>query len=240
MSNSPRFLLLDIPPKGTSATLDAEQSSHCVRVLRLKAGSTIHVIDGKGLLATAEVVTPHPHKTLIKITDIQVFTSKSQIHLVFGLTKPHSLDLIFKKCTELSVASFQPLITEHSFHREHFNSERWLKLVIEACKQSQEVFFPVIHPPKSFWDWKRTRVSDTKLLVCDEEKRGATPADWSGPLEVLIGPEGGWSETERKDLEQTHFASWLGLGQNRLRAETACLAALAIIKWNSGEFKCGA
>lgn len=239
MSNIPRFLLLDIPLVGGSATLDAEQSSHCVRVLRLKSGVPIHLIDGKGTLATAEIEQPHSRETLVRITEHRTFDSKSKIHLVFGMTKPQSLDFIFKKCTEIGLASFQPLITDHSFHRDRFNPERWLKLVIEACKQSQEVFFPEIHSPKSFSDWIRTRKESSRLVICDEEKRARKTINWESPLEILIGPEGGWSATERNELEKTTSSQWLGLGKNRLRAETACLTALTIAKWNSGELRCG-
>lgn len=239
MSNLPRFLLLDIPQVGGSASLDAEQSSHCVRVLRLTSGAPIHLIDGKGTLAKAEIEQPHSRETLVRITEHRIFNSKSKIQLVFGMTKPQSLDLIFKKCTEIGLASFQPLITDHSFHRDRFNPERWLKLVIEASKQSQEVFFPEIQSPKSFPDWIRTRADNSRIIICDEEKRGGETIDWAGPLEVLVGPEGGWSEQERKVLENNASSQWLGLGKNRLRAETACLAALTIAKWNSGELRCG-
>lgn len=238
MSPLPRFLLLDIPERGGVAFLDPEQSSHCARVLRLSNGSQIQLINGKGSEAIAEITEAHSHKTVIKVLELKHSTFRSQIHLVFGLTKPQSLDFIFKKCTEIGVASFQPLITDHSLHRTHFNQERWLKLVIEACKQSQEIFFPEVHSPQDFSVWLKKRNPQNHLIICDEDSRSGAPSKWSLPLAVLIGPEGGWSVSERLLLKDAENSSWLGLGKNRLRAETACLAALTILKWNSGELSC--
>lgn len=239
MSNNPRFLLLDIPPQGSSAVLDSEQSAHCVRVLRKKTGDLIDLINGKGIIGKAEIVDPHPYKTLLKIVDLRIFSSRSKIHLVFGMTKTQSIDFILKKCTELGVSSFQPLITEHSLKREFFNQTRWLKLTVEACKQSQEVFFPEVFSPIDFSDWLAKRDSNMSLLVCDEGERQTNLTHWGLPVEILVGPEGGWSQFERNELKNLSNSSKLGLGKNRLRSETACLAALAIVKWNSGEIQCG-
>ncbi|MFM8268625.1 MAG: RsmE family RNA methyltransferase [Pseudomonadota bacterium] len=235
MLNNPRFLSLEIPPIGSVLTLDEEQSSHCVRVLRLRAGENLSVIDGKGNLADGVILDANPKRTTIEIKFIRTVEQSSQLQVVFGLTKPAALELIFRKCTEVGIHSFQPLITDHSLHPGSWNEERWQKIVVEACKQSQEIWFPQICPPITLNSWLKSRDINRSLIVCDEEFRnGSKGAPVISPADILIGPEGGWSEAER-DLLQKMKVSFLGLGPNRLRAETACLVALTLVKSRLGE-----
>ncbi|NBX82962.1 RsmE family RNA methyltransferase, partial [bacterium] len=155
--------------------------------------------------------------------------------LVFGITKPIALESILKKCTELGIASFQPLVTDHSLHPGSWNADRWNKVIVEACKQSQELWFPALAEPLTFSNWLSQRNALHSLIVCDENER--TPSlthPLKTPVEILIGPEGGWSVLERERLKSLNGTS-LGLGKNRLRADTACLVALALTKNAVGE-----
>lgn len=235
MSNNPRFLSAEIPALGGSITLNDEQSAHCIRVLRLKLGDGVSVINGKGCLAEGVLSDPNPRKTVIELKSVQNFEKASHVQLAFGITKPASLELIFRKCTELGVSSFQPLITDHSLHPGSWNHDRWHKIVVEACKQSQEVWFPEVLSPVNLKEWLKQRALNRSLVLCDElHRKSEKDFGSSGPTDILIGPEGGWSETERTLIaNQNHFV--LGLGPNRLRAETACLVALALVKMRLGE-----
>jgi len=235
MSNNPRFLSAEIPEVGGSLTLSDEQSAHCTRVLRLGSGDCVSIINGKGVLAEGTIAVSHPHKTVVQLNSTENFQRNSHVQLAFGITKPASLELIFRKCTELGTASFQPLITDHSLHPGSWNHDRWYKIVVEACKQSQELWFPEILSPISLKDWLQTRQKNRVLVFCDENfRKSAKELVSQAPADLLIGPEGGWSETERTLLkEQEPFV--LGLGPNRLRAETACVVALALVKMRLGE-----
>jgi 16S rRNA (uracil1498-N3)-methyltransferase len=230
MSNNPRFLSPEIPNAGNPLTLDFEQSAHCVRVLRLREGDSVSVINGKGVLGEGIILEANPKRTVIEVKSLESREEASQVQLAFGLTKPAALELIFRKCTELGIASFQPLITDHSIHPESWNEERWQKIVFEACKQSQELWFPKICAPISLGTWLKERKVEHSLVICDEVFR-KTKQDpkLTSPADILIGPEGGWSEAERKQFAGLKPLS-LGLGPNRLRAETACLVALALVK----------
>jgi 16S rRNA (uracil1498-N3)-methyltransferase len=230
MSNNPRFLSPEIPTVGNPLTLDFEQSAHCVRVLRLRAGDSVSVINGKGTLGEGIILEANPKRTMIEVKSIESRGEASQVQIAFGLTKPAALELIFRKCTELGIASFQPLITDHSLHPDSWNEERWHKIVVEACKQSQELWFPKIFAPISLETWLKERKLNHSLVVCDEASRKTKhELKLSSPADILIGPEGGWSEAERNQFTGLKIFS-LGLGPNRLRAETACLVALALVK----------
>lgn len=235
MSNNPRFLSLELPPIGGRVTLDPEQSAHCARVLRLQNGESIILINGQGTLGKATIVNSHPRNTQVEVVELQTASVRSEAHLVFGITKPPALETIFKKCTELGVSSFQPLVTAHSLHPSSWNSERWKKIIVEASKQCQELWFPNLLEPLSFSDWLTQRNTSSPLVFCDENERtGSVDKKLQGPVEILIGPEGGWSQEERQKLLQASVIH-LGLGKNRLRAETACLVALTLTKLQLGE-----
>ena len=235
MSNNPRFLSLEIPGRGSRVQLDPEQSAHCAKVLRLQVGAPLSLINGRGLLAEARILEAHSKKTWVEIIDLKHEPIQSAIHLVFGITKPIALESILKKCTELGIASFQPLVTDHSLHPGSWNADRWNKVIVEACKQSQELWFPALAEPLTFSNWLSQRNALHSLIVCDENER--TPSlthPLKTPVEILIGPEGGWSVLERERLKSLNGIS-LGLGKNRLRADTACLVALALTKNAVGE-----
>lgn len=235
MSNNPRFLSLELPVTGSSLTLDEEQSAHCVRVLRLKTGDPISVINGKGGLGEGILLEANPKRTIVELKSVETVERSSQIQLAFGLAKPAALELIFRKCTEIGIASFQPLITDHSLHPDSWNQDRWQKIVVEACKQSQELWFPHIFSPIPLTTWLNARQKERSLIVCDERfRRGQKEFVLASTADVLIGPEGGWSEAERAQFQGMNLFC-LGLGKNRLRAETACLVALALVKLRLGE-----
>jgi len=235
MSNNPRFLSPEIPSIGSTLTLDSEQSAHCVRVLRLREGDSVSVINGNGCLGEGIIREANPKRTMIEVKSVESQGTASQVQVAFGLTKPIALELIFRKCTELGIASFQPLITDHSLHPDSWNEERWQKIVVEACKQSQELWFPKIFAPISLETWLKERPAEHALVICDEVfRKTQSHIKLSAPTDILIGPEGGWSESERKLFSGLNPFT-LGLGPNRLRAETACLVALALVKSRLGE-----
>jgi 16S rRNA (uracil1498-N3)-methyltransferase len=235
MLKNPRFLSPEIPSIGKTLILDEKESAHCCRVLRMSMGDKISVIDGKGTLAQASILEAHPRKTKVEIQSLSFTERLSKVSIAFGLVKPQSLELIFKKCTELGIRSFQPLITDHSLHPESWNSERWQSIVEEACKQCQELWFPEMKQPLSLKTWCSNRLKDSNLVLCDELLRKPKLTSFSSiSTDVLVGPEGGWSDAER-ELFETLPIRKLGLGVNRLRSETACIVAVTLVKSYIGE-----
>lgn len=211
--------------------LNPEQSRHLARVLRLREGNSILLINGEGQSAEAIVTSSSPKCSQVDILSVCTEPARSRITLCFGVPKPKALDFIIHRCTEVGVAAFQPLITRQSLGAYAWNTERWRKILIEVCKQCEQPYLPKLLAPKSLEIWLKERDGDHVLVGCFEQRRHSNPI----PLEprrdydLLVGSEGGWSEGEML-LLISNGAQPLGLGKNRLRTETAALVAVALLK----------
>ena len=232
-----RILYADPLVAGESVTLSADQSHHLARVLRAKIGERIELVGGGGTLAQATLVEVSPRRCLARVESVQVHEPQSKICLAFGIPKSGALDFILHKVTELGVAGFQPLITRHSLAGSHWNLSRWERVIAEVAKQCQLVHFPFLSNPLSLENWVKSRATKRWLILCDENQREAPlskqPESISA-VDLVLGPEGGWAEEETLAL-QRQGASLLGLGQQRLRCDTAALVAMALVKSRLGE-----
>lgn len=233
-----RFLFRGELKPSFEVQLSAEESHHLSKVLRLTEGTEIELINGLGVTATATILEISKKGTLCRVTEVKTETQRNKIHLVFAIPKSNALDFIIHRCTELGVASFQPVLSHHSLKVSNWNEDRWKKVIFEVAKQCQDSFFPVVHPPVELKKWLVSRSQtqpNRKLIYCDENSREGELEKLASGLEceLLIGAEGGWSELERTEFAKTGLA--LGLGKNRLRAETASLVALTLLKQQLGE-----
>lgn len=233
---TPRFFCEAFSKDGL-VVLEREESHHLVRVLRLQAGDPVTLIDGKGNVGQALVEVANPKGAEVKVTAISHSAPHSTVVLGFGIPKGPAQDFIFRRVTEVGLLAFQPLGTEHSLKAKEFNEERWHRVIPEIAKQCQETHFPEVRPALSLEKALALFDSDC-VYFCDEAQRDrpAEPATSAQrrPKLLLIGPEGGWSTRER-ELIQAKGAHVLSLGINRLRAETACLVAVALLKERLGE-----
>lgn len=230
-----RFLLDDTLVSGVDAELSDEESHHLLRVLRGGVGDRVILVNGTGEQAEAIVTAVNAKRVTVHIES--VLTSdreRSRVHLCFGIPKNAAFDFILHRATELGVASFQPLETQHSLRLNEWKEERWSRVISEVCKQCQELYFPVLQPPVSLSAWAEKRNLGYGLVLCDENQRNAPPIQFDSDVYLLVGPEGGWSEEERKWLRSLGSVS-LGLGKNRLRIETATLVGATLTKKMLGE-----
>jgi len=215
---------------GAEVVLSADESHHLARVARLTEGEEIELIDGRGGVAGAKIVEANHKRTKVKVIRVDEITAVSKLILAFGIPKANASEFLFHRCTELGVAGFQPLVTAHSLHPKEWNQERWERVVAETCKQCQEARFPTVLPPLKLEDWLHKRDKDSQLVYCYEEERAGAPKALAAKTTYLvIGPEGGWSAAEVA-LFRKHGGLSLGLGRNRLRAETASLVAATLTK----------
>lgn len=217
---------------GSDVGLTQEESHHLGHVLRLQISDRVHLVNGKGTLAWGVVKRIAKGKALITIEEKKSFSQKNRIWLVFGIPKSSALDFIIRRCTEVGVAGFQPLLTSRSL-RGSMHLERWKRVITEVCKQSEELFFPVLHSPLILENWLETREKSRTLIFCSEHARleplNTVPSD----IDLVIGPEGGWGPEEITRLNSIGFP--FGLGENRLRTETAALIATALLNsWTKG------
>lgn len=213
----------------TSLTLPEEESLHCAKVLRMKAGDPILITDGKGIFYDAIVALPHQKHTTVEILS-QTKAEKSwkpRIHIAFAPTKNiDRTEWFVEKATEIGIDVFTPLLTRHS-ERKEIKLARIEKILVSAMKQSQKAYLPVLNPMVPFGEFVRKSFSGQRMIAhCHEgDKKLLSQAYNRGEdALVLIGPEGDFSEQE-VDLALANKFLPISLGESRLRTETAALVA---------------
>ncbi len=226
-----------------STILDAEESNHCVRVLRHRNGEVIHVVDGVGCLYRCEIVDANPKALQFKILERQEGYGSHPYHLHMAVAPPKNIDRFewfAEKATEIGVDLITPLFGEYS-ERKVFKPERVERILVSAAKQSHKGAIPVLEPAAKVCDFLTAHATDDALrciCYCDEtaslgvEKRPLTEvlreADPARPVILMIGPEGDFS---RSEIAQAVATGWqpVSLGSSRLRIETAAIAATAAV-----------
>ena len=226
-----------------STILDAEESNHCVRVLRHRNGEVIHVVDGVGCLYRCEIVDANPKALQFKILERQEGYGSHPYHLQMAVAPPKNIDRFewfAEKATEIGVDVITPLFGEYS-ERKVFKPERVERILVSAAKQSHKGAIPVLEPAARVCDFLAAHAADDALrciCYCDEtaslgvEKRPLTAvlrdASPNRPVILMIGPEGDFS---RAEIAQAVATGWqpVSLGSSRLRIETAAIAATAAV-----------
>lgn len=227
---------------GDQAILGAEEAAHIRKVLRLAAGDEIALFDGCGGIWQARIVSIGKTSVSVAITSQQTFIRTGpELHLGQALLKGKKMELIAQKATELGLAAIIPFTSAHSDLDDAAESRviRWHRAVVEAGKQSGNPLLPSISPVTEFSAMLETASSSSYTARIIFSETAATPlADsltTSGNARVfaLIGPEGGFSR-EEVALAKAHGFTETRLGPLVLRAETAALAAMAIIQYLLG------
>jgi 16S rRNA (uracil1498-N3)-methyltransferase len=160
--------------------------------------------------------------------------------LVFAPIKRLRLDWLIEKGTELGVGAFVPVMTERT-QAERINRERLADHAIAAAEQCERLSVPEIREPRRLEDVLADWPGERRLIVCDETGGGTPLAAALGALPagsaaaLLVGPEGGFAQTELDALAILPFVTRAGLGPRVLRAETAALASLAVYQAIAGD-----
>ena len=212
--------------------LDSTESKHCTKVLRKKAGDKIHITDGKGFLYEAVITLADPAECRFEIQQKKTETIKSySIHIAISPTKhPDRLEWFVEKAVELGVDRITIMNCEHT-EQSHYKLERLEKIAISAMKQSLRVTLPNIEGPKDFKMVIDDPYAALKFIAHidasnpDHLKNIARP---HSEYLILIGPEGDFSPDELRLAAAKKFKK-VNLGSNRLRTETAGLAACNIL-----------
>ena len=226
------FYCKDIIPNAF-CTLDAEESRHAVRVLRLREGDELNVTDGKGNLYTCQIVEASDKACSIQsISPLISHLSPFTFHLAVAPTKnPSRMEWLVEKAVEIGVGEITLLDCDHS-ERSFLKTDRLEKLAISAMKQSLHTVLPEIHPAVSLRDLLSTThypLPTQKFIAhCEADKPRTPLATALQPGQdtvVLIGPEGDFSEAEIALALECGFQP-VSLGPSRLRTETAALYAV--------------
>ena len=219
--------------KTESCFLSKEESQHCVRVLRMHEGEQIHITDGKGNLHDAVIQNADPKHCEVRIINTRHEFGKRdfQIHLAVAPTKNISrMEWLLEKATEIGLDKFTPLICRHS-ERQEFKKERIERVVVAAMKQSQKAYLPWISKAEKFEEFvsKDFRAQKFIAYIDNEVSMGLKQVYKTGSdVQILIGPEGDFSQEEIKIAKKAGFIP-INLGGSRLRTETAALYACFMI-----------
>ena len=216
-------------------TLDAEESRHAVRVLRMREGDIINVTDGRGNLYQCRILQANDRACVVEVAEQEFSIPNSQfsIHLAVAPTKnPARMEWLVEKAVEIGVGEITLLQCDHS-ERTFLKTDRLEKLAVSAMKQSLHLTLPRINPAVSLHDWLNSQFSilDSQfkfIAHCEADKPRTPLAAAMQPgrdAVVLIGPEGDFSEEEIQQALAAGFQP-VSLGPSRLRTETAALYAV--------------
>lgn len=230
---------------GDELSLDEAAVRHLVQVLRLKAGAKVLLFNGDGYdygAHLADVSRRHARAMVAFRSEPAEVEPTMRIHLGIGLSKGDRMDFAIQKAVELGVISITPLITERCVvrlpgERLEKKLQHWRQVVIAACEQCGRRRIPQCHEIATLPDWLASGATGYGLLLDHRSEHTLPQLDPpSGKLSLLIGPEGGLSETERT-LAGTAGFNGVRLGPRVLRTETAPLAAIAAIQALWGDFR---
>ena len=226
---------------GRYCRLDAEESGHCVRVLRHRAGDEVDVIDGRGALYHCRLTQDSPKGAEAEILSQQADWGAHPYHLTIGCCPTKNNDRFewfVEKATELGVDCIVPLIGEHS-ERKVYKTERALRIALSATKQSLKARIPEIAEPLSVKEFichsERSEESLRLIAYCFEDEthprqsiRQVLETSGAREITVLIGPEGDFSP-EEASLALAGGYIPVHLGASRLRTETAAVTAVEAV-----------
>lgn len=220
------------PEISVNPFLSEDESMHAVRVLRLKEGDSIELIDGKGCFYEARIVQANPKKCMV--TCVRKWKDESKpffAHIAVAPTKnADRIEWFVEKATEVGIAGIAFIQTEKS-ERKVFKLERLDKIVVSAMKQSQKAFKPFVQPLTNFNTFVEQKfVGDKFICHCNpgEKKLLLHVCKPKVPTLILIGPEGDFSPEEVALAISNGFIP-VSLGEARLRTETAAFVASHIV-----------
>ncbi|RZL61946.1 MAG: 16S rRNA (uracil(1498)-N(3))-methyltransferase [Pedobacter sp.] len=215
---------------GSSYTLNEEESKHCVRVLRLPIGTIVYLVDGVGGFFTAEITSDNPKKVILKVIKVEAEFGKRNHHLHIAVAPTKNIDRLewfLEKATELGIDEITPIITDRS-ERRVVKEDRLNKVITSAVKQSIKAYHPKMNEAISFDGFMKQPFEGNKLIAhCIDNGEKKYISDLVTPSQkylILIGPEGDFTPGEVEQALNKDFKA-LTLGNNRLRTETAALAA---------------
>jgi 16S rRNA (uracil1498-N3)-methyltransferase len=238
------YVAHDLAPGG-SVALDKEQTNYLISVLRLKADDSVILFNGRDGAWLAKVADPHRKGATLELT-VQTAhqTPPSDLWYGFAPLKTGRLDYVVQKATEMGAGVIQPVITRFTqVHR--LKTDKLEANVIEAAEQCEVLTVPTVAPeialPDLLATWRDTH-GLRRLIVCDESAPSKSPVEQLGwlqglPVGLLVGPEGGFADEERELLLAQAFVIPISLGPRILRADTAAVAALALVQATIGDWR---
>jgi 16S rRNA (uracil1498-N3)-methyltransferase len=231
---SPYFYFATLAKQVDEFVLDENSSRHIVQVLRMKSGESLNLTDGKGLSALATIQNPDKKRCTVHISEkrIQQPSRRRTLIALSLLKNAGRFEWFLEKATELGVTEIIPLKCART-EKQQFRMDRMHNILESAMIQSQQVWMPIIQEPQMFDGWVANIQADQKFIAhCDIGEKNKLSEMVNPHLAsqlILIGPEGDFTDEEIRRALESNFLP-VTLGENRLRSETAAVAAAAVLR----------
>ncbi len=238
---TPRLYVSAPLAEGADVALAPEQTNYLVNVLRLKAGARVLVFNGRDGEFGAVLAGSRKTASLRVTPQTRPQEAPPDVDFLFAPLKHARLDYMAQKAVEMGARRLRPILTRRT-QVQRLNLERLRANAIEACEQCGIIWTPEVAAPapleKTLAEWPGERL----LVFCDEDAAQESPlealgdADAPAGVGLLIGPEGGFDDAERAAILALPRVLRLSLGPRVLRADTAAVAALALIQATLGDW----
>ena len=240
----PRLFVPDDLGAGLAAALSPAQAHYLRSVLRLDGGASVALFNGRdGEWLGCIAAIGKGHCTVAATAQLRAQAAEAALDLVFAPVKRARIDLLVEKASELGASDLRPVHTARTIV-ERVNLDRLRAHAVEAAEQSERLSVPRIHEPQKLEALLAAWPAARPLLLCDETGRAPPIAEAlaamppsAGGAGLLVGPEGGFTESELDALAKLPFVNPVGLGPRVLRSETAALAALAVFQAIAGDWR---
>lgn len=238
-----RFFVPDITP-GRPVALPLEEAEHVTRVLRLRAGDTIAVFDGRGHEYLADIRSAKRGEVVVQTTATVVPAPEPSVPVTLALavTRGDRMDGAVRDGAMLGVAAVQPILTARTettaaaLARAN-RVERWTRVAVASVKQCGRAVVPEIREPLSLSDYLAAETADVRVLLVEPRPGGASAlaaASKPDSAAIAIGPEGGWTDDEIVAACRSGFHA-VTLGQRTLRADAMPVAAIVVLQFMWGD-----
>ena len=227
---------------GAEIAADRGQANYLGNVLRMRQGESVLLFNGRDGEWRARIIEASRKSCTLAVEDqLRPQPPAPDLHYLFAPLKHARLDYMMQKAVEMGVGRLCPVLTRHT-QVARVNLERMQANAIEAAEQCGILTIPEIDEPRRLDEVLSGWGADRLLVFCDEYAPVADPAEalrglGTGPVALLIGPEGGFAPEERADLAKRPYVTALSLGPRILRADTAAIAALALIQAAIGDWR---
>jgi 16S rRNA (uracil1498-N3)-methyltransferase len=213
--------------------IKGEEHHHLI-VARVEPNEVIEILDGKGSVWTATVDSVGKRETVVRVNQYRkIQRDPMELILAPALIRIASFELALEKVVEVGVTRIVPFTADRSNAAPGARHERWMRILIEAVKQSKQYYLPALETPVSF-DEVISMPAKSKIIFAERDGGPLKSALAGSPVMYLIGPEGGWTDRELSRARNAGFHA-VSLGAAILKAETAAIIGAALIRYELGK-----
>ncbi|ANK90340.1 MULTISPECIES: 16S rRNA (uracil(1498)-N(3))-methyltransferase [Rhizobium] len=226
---------------GAVVEANADQFNYLANVLRMEKAAEILLFNGRDGEWKASLAFPTRKRIQLTVTEqTRPQPAPCDLHYLFAPLKIGRMDYLVQKAVEMGAGLLQPVMTQH-VQGKITNLDKLRANVVEAAEQCGVLGIPAVAEPVRLSDLLDHWPSERRIIYCDEGDAGQNPLPVLATIQerhlaLLVGPEGGFSEDERARLRSLDFVTAIPLGPRILRADTAAVAALAVVQATIGDW----